>query len=562
MIPRFIHFRWLARGAVLSSVLLSCILPATASAPPKIWLNHFKLGTLADARDEDWPVTRQGLDTAFFGINTLWPLDRPFPLSIPPETAARTAAKLHANGIRIGVECGYFDHRARLAEPDNPASTVVPVRELPVLAPGIGEHTARVEIAKLRSIWQAGHPPDFIMLDDPMRRLTVPGQDALGQVISGMADYASAAREVCAYMKTMRRQFPAVKFVIIVNFPNWGWKGQPAFLVAPGRGTPLNWGDAHVALEALFSAVKEAGQEIHAIQGDFPWRYYNESPTNAVAATVDWPGRIRELERYARQKGTGFNLVTNSETGYLSAEAFARDSLKYLDTYLADGGRPDHFVVQSWYPHPERLLPESDPDSCAWLCARFIERLGQINAGSVPVSAPRVRTRLDRAEPEGLLSLLKFLDPAAHQRLAPQAGKAWLHHPEDPPVATAAKQLLALREAVARASAGKPRLTVVLDHHEVRLGRGQPPLPAPASGQPVQWMIQAASVAPGSKEITAWVDGSSAAPMAPVWVASGSWVLLAATVDPALVRDGTVTLCVGKPGGEVQKVAIPLAVAR
>jgi len=80
-----------------------------------------------------------------------------------------------------------------------------------LLAPGIGEHTARVEIAKLRSIWQAGHPPDFIMLDDPMRRLTVPGQDSLGQVFTGMADDAAAAREVCAYMKTMRRQFPVAQ---------------------------------------------------------------------------------------------------------------------------------------------------------------------------------------------------------------------------------------------------------------------------------------------------------------------------------------------------------------
>ncbi|RPJ32697.1 MAG: hypothetical protein EHM17_12610 [Verrucomicrobiaceae bacterium] len=113
MILRIIDYRRLARAAVLSSVLLSGIVP-----------------------DEDWPVTRSGLDTAFFGINTLWPLARPFPLSIPP---------------------------------------------------------------------------DFIMLDDPMRRLTVPGQDSLGQVFTGMADDAAAAREVCAYMKTMRRQFPVAQ---------------------------------------------------------------------------------------------------------------------------------------------------------------------------------------------------------------------------------------------------------------------------------------------------------------------------------------------------------------
>jgi hypothetical protein len=529
--------------------------------PPKIWLNHFKLGSLADARDEGWPVTREGLDTAFFGINTLWPLKWPLPLSIPPETAAKTAAKLHANGIRIGVECGYFDHRARLTEPDNPASTVVPEHELPLLAPGIGEHTARVEIAKLRPIWQAGHPPDFIMLDDPMRRLTVPGQDSLGQLFTGMADYPTAAREVVAYMHTMRQQFPKVKFVTIINFPNWGWKGQPAFLVPPGRTTPLNWGDAYDAMETLFAVVTEAGLDIHAIQADFPWRYYNQKPANAIAATIDWPQRLLSLERYARVKGVGFNLVVNSETGYLSAEAFAKDTLQYLDAYLADGGRPDHFVVQSWYPHPEQLLPESEPDACAWLCARFIERLRAIHAGSPPKPSTPQPTPLDRAEPEVLLQMLEFLDPPTHQRLAPQVNERWLNHHEDPPVALAAEELMGLRTAVSQAAAGKPRATVVIGDQELRPARGLKPLPPPATGQTAKWLVEVASTASASKLLTVWVDGSTSKPMSPVWVARGMSSLLAVEVDPALVKDGAVTLCLGETGKEPQKVAIPVGEA-
>lgn len=532
--------------------------PAAESAPPKIWLNHFKLGTLAHASDEDWPVMREGLDTAFFGINTLWPLERPTSLSISPADAAATAARLHANGIRIGVECAYFDHRVRIVEPGNPASPVVPERGLPELVPGIGAYTARAEIAKLSSLWQAGHPPDFIVLDDPMRRLTVPGQDSMGQLFTGMADYPAAAGEVVAYMETMRQQFPEVKFVVILNFPNWGWKGQPAFLLSPGRTSPLNWGDAYDAMETLFSAVKRAGLEIHAIQGDFPWRYYNQKPVNAIAATVDWPQRILELERYARDKGVGFNLVVNSETGYLSAAAFARDTLQYLDAYLADGGRPDHFAVQSWYPHPAQLLPESDPEACAWLAARFIERLHAIHAGDPPKPSAPQPTPLDRAEPEALLSLLEFLDPAAHGRLAPQVSERWLSHKEDPPVAVAAAELLGLREAAARASAGLPKATVVIGDQDARLANGQNPLPPPAAGSPTRWLVEVPSIASGSRLITAWVDGSDSTPMAPVWVARGMSSLLAVEVDPALVKDDAITLCLGEPGSETQKVAIPV----
>ena len=532
--------------------------PCSGSAPSKIWLNHFKLGTLADARDEDWPVMREGLDTAFFGINTLWPLERPASLSISPEDAAATAARLHSHGIRIGVECAYFDHRVRIVEPGNPASPVVPERELPVLEPGIGAYTARAEIAKLRSLWQAGHPPDFIVLDDPMRRLTVPGQDSMGQLFTGMADYPTAAREVVAYLRTMREQFPKVKFVVILNFPNWGWKGQPAFLRATGRTSPLNWGDAHDAMEALFAAVKEAGLEIHAIQGDFPWRYYNQRPTDAVAATVDWPLRILSLERYARDKGVGFNLVVNSETGYLSAQAFAKDTLQYLDAYLADGGRPDHFAVQSWYPHPARLLPESDPEACAWLAARFIERLRAIHAGDPPKPSAPQPTPLDRAEPEALLNLLAFLDPPVHERLSAQVNERWLMHKQDPPVAAAAAELTGLREAVTRASAGLPKATLVVGDGDLRPAKGLKPLPPPAAGQATRWLVEVASIASGSKHVTVWVEGSVSTPMKPVWVARGMSSLLAVEVDPALVKDGAVTLCLGQAGTEPQKVAIPV----
>ena len=72
--------------------------------PPKIWLNHFRLGSLATAADNEWPVTREGTDAAIFPLNTLWPLRMLMPLSIPPEISAGAAAKLHNKGIRIGVE--------------------------------------------------------------------------------------------------------------------------------------------------------------------------------------------------------------------------------------------------------------------------------------------------------------------------------------------------------------------------------------------------------------------------------------------------------------------------
>jgi hypothetical protein len=528
--------------------------------PPKIWLNHFRLGSLATAADNEWPVMSEGTDTAFFALNTLWPLRMLMPLSIPPEISAGAAAKLHDKGIRIGVECGYFDHATIIAEPGNPASDVLFSPELPALVAGVGEATARVEIAKLRPLWRSGHPPDFLILDDPMRRLTVPGQDVPGQLLQGLPDYPAAAREVVGYMKVMREKFPAVKFVIIVNFPNWGWKGGPAFLVAPGLPSPMNWGDAHLALETLFGVVKQAGQEIHAIQADFPWRYFERQPPSAIAATVDWPGRLLQLEQYARDKGVRFHLTTNSETGYVSSQAFAEDSLKYLDAYLAAGGRPDHFVVQSWYPHPDQLLPESEPYTGAWLAARFIERLREIHSGS-PVAAALLKTEpFDRSEPEALLHLLQRIDPERWNELAPQVLGTWLNLPQDPPVTLAAGLLQALREASARAMSGKPRATVILGRSDVLPARGLAPLRLHA-GLPQVCIFEIINGAAESKLVTAWVEGAAAQPMPAVWVSPSGSKLFAVNVDPAKAANGSFKLCVGTPGGEVREVAIPVKIS-
>lgn len=549
--------------AALVSILpaLPCgVATAEATAPAsKIWLNHFKLGDLSGAADEDWATAAKGLDTAFFALNTLWPMPQPMHLSIPPDEAAAAAAKLSAKGIKIGVECGYFDHATEVLDPADPASTVSMSRSIPKLAPGVGASTARVEIAKLRSLWLAGYPPDYLVLDDPMRRLTVPGQDALGQAFRGMQDAAAAAREVTDYMQAMRGKFPRVKFVVILNFPNWGWKGQPAYLLSPGRSDPLNWGDAHPVMETLFGAVTAAGLSIDAIQADFPWRYFAERPANPVSAMVDWPARLLDLERYARSRGVRFHLTANSETGYVSAESFCEDSLKYLDAYLAAGGMPDRFVVQSWYPHPEQLLPESKPHTGMWLAARFLERLGEVSRGAVPRAVQPVLRAFDRTEATSLTRVLEQLAPTTSADLLQRVRGEWLQRPEEPRVEVAADLLLALRAAVREAAAGKPRVQALFSGPALQPLRGAPPLDAGQVESPV-WLLQLTNGSGSAACLAAWVEGAATPPVPPIWVPPSAECLIPLRVPPAAAARGRLTICVGSPdGGPVRQMEVTIA---
>ncbi len=549
--------RFIPKPCLIVGLLVFSAEAHASFAPEKIWLNHFRLGDLAAAEDGQWTITAKGTDTVFFALNTVWPLPQPMRLSIPPDVTAATCRNLREKGIRIGIECGYMDHPIQLLEPSNPASDALPSREMPKMGKGIGRITARAEIAKLRPIWQAGDAPDFLVLDDPMRRLLIPGQDVLGQCVPGMPSIEAAAAEVVGYMQTMREKFPRVQFVIILNFPNWGWRGQPAYTVAPNRPSPLNWGDAAVVLDGLYAAVDEAQLSIHALQGDFPWRYFSEAPISAIAATVDWQQRLLELEAYARARGSRFHLVSNSETGYLSAEAFAKDSLSYLDAYLAAGGKPDHFVVQSWYPHPKNLLPENDSDAATWLAARFIERQAEIRNGSEPRGISVKKQAFNRSEPEALLALLNAIAPDRWAELSPLLGKNWLAQTYEPNLTEAAESLKSLRTTVDEAMASLPKVVLVMSDREVIIGRGQAPIAVTAEPSQV-WILEIISQAPVSHQVSAWVEGDASPIMKPVWISPSTSGKIAVRFQPEMIRESALHLQIGIEDGEVFKIALPV----
>ena len=92
--------------------------------------------------------------------------------------------------------------------------------------------------------------------------------------------------------------------------------------------------------------------------------------------SVDWLTRVRRYEDFAREQNLTFNLIVNSERGgQESDERFFRETLQMVDTYLRAGGRPTRWFVQSWYPHPKQMLPETAPPSLTALVKAVIERV-------------------------------------------------------------------------------------------------------------------------------------------------------------------------------------------
>jgi len=92
--------------------------------------------------------------------------------------------------------------------------------------------------------------------------------------------------------------------------------------------------------------------------------------------SVDWLGRVRAYEDRCVGEGLEVNLIVNTERGGTeSDERFYRETLEMVDTYLRAGGRPTRWIVQTWYPYPKRIVPESEGFTMTALAKGVIEKV-------------------------------------------------------------------------------------------------------------------------------------------------------------------------------------------
>ena len=279
----------------------------------------------------------------------------------PEDNLKGLVADLKSHHVRIVIECGYFDW-ARGNEPrvkfDN----------------SVGRETAEIEIEKMSNLFKAGAVPDYLNLDGPIRRMLRPGQDVSRADIKGLDSLDSATDQLVEYMRMWRKQYPTIGFFVLTNFPNWGWKGAPSYY-----GNGMFNGDYYEAIKAIIAKTRAAGIRILGVTADNPYdftmgfhphipflKYSDEQPAtnNPDVEKIDWMARLLDLEHYVKSQGLEFNLIVNAEkAGTTSAQAFATQTLSYVDAYRAAADRRRAIscrlgtsIPKKWCPRPSRTL--------------------------------------------------------------------------------------------------------------------------------------------------------------------------------------------------------------
>ncbi|MDR2525579.1 MAG: GDSL-type esterase/lipase family protein [Oscillospiraceae bacterium] len=216
---------------------------------------------------------------------------------------------------------------------------------------------------------------DYINFDGTISRATGNQAAATGKTPSPQCPVMSQAQAISEIVHLMQiyQEYYAdvahdVKFNYLFNFPNHGWKGARA-ITFDGSG----YGDAYADLLALDAAAKTARVPLLGFVLDSPYNYRN------AVKDIDALKRCLEFETEATARGYTTGIVFNSEvenTRGDKSKNFYNASLQFIEAYEKNGGKPNVYICESWYPSaPATHLPENKPYALTNLAKAFIDHV-------------------------------------------------------------------------------------------------------------------------------------------------------------------------------------------
>jgi hypothetical protein len=263
-------------------------LPAAAQRidQPEVWLcAGDRIADLLDPEAE-WPFVQQQLTGIKFYIGQLYgPRGQSTGVSV--DRLRQFVRLVRAHDLKVAVELGGCLDFSPL---DDTA----------------GEWSARRELTAIDRFYAAGGHVDYLDIDGPIRRLMHPKNPRDGRSFDSIE---KAADELVDALRIHRLAHPETKYWLLTNFPNWGWRGGVSY---HARGPQRqDYGDYDQVVRIVLDKLKTVGIALDGVTVDNPYEYlFGEFRSVKIPdpKSVDWFGRVRSYEDFARENDLTFNL--------------------------------------------------------------------------------------------------------------------------------------------------------------------------------------------------------------------------------------------------------------
>jgi len=151
------------------------------------------------------------------------------------------------------------------------------------------------------------------------------------------------AREIAGKVVTIRRSFPDAQI---------GDTEGIGTLIPPHWVDELtHWADAYRAA---------VGEPLAFIHLDVLW----DGP---------WPDQVKQLIPRLRERGIKFGIIYNGNPDDQTSLAWTQHAEdRFVTVERNESLIPDQAILQTWFPYPTHMLPETQPGTMTWLVNRYL----------------------------------------------------------------------------------------------------------------------------------------------------------------------------------------------
>ena len=168
--------------------------------------------------------------------------------------------------------------------------------------------------------------------------------------------------EACRIVKNT---YPDFEIIPLPNLPNWDIKDANGSIVSHNAGDWAGTTDVpswDYLCDIFLEKAKQKGVDINFIEIDHPFNYYHrtsrEVSVQRVSAINDYCTK-NDMELIHIINSSGFGEITTEQED----ARFNVDCMQYLQDLKEDGLFPKYVDVESWYPYPQYLTPETKENS-------------------------------------------------------------------------------------------------------------------------------------------------------------------------------------------------------